>query len=143
MNENSFEKIIESFEDSILILEENLLEYSNKENCNKKYVFSQKKIIESLKEYFFESQKVILQQRSSAPITNFINHSVNYINDCNADILRENQNLKKLLENYKTIFDFHCIKVEDIDFLNKTRQSKETKRQASLNKARAEMPNLY
>jgi hypothetical protein len=142
MNEN-FESIINDFEDSILILEEKLFKYSNKENCDKEYVFSQKKIIESLKEYFFESQKIILQQRSSAPITNFINQSVNYINDVNADVLRENRNLKKLLENYKIIFDFHCIKVEDIDFLNKTRQSKETKRQSSINKAMVEMPNLY
>lgn len=138
------EQVSENFEDAIEILEEKLEEYANKPNPNKQWIINQKNNIEALKRYFIESQQYIAQLERSAPIQNYINYNSNYVSDGDySRFTNEIRDLKKHIEMLQTVLHYHNITHKDIDFLKPYNFQKETIREASINKLKADMPHLF
>lgn len=135
------EELLEDYQDMIIKAENDLIEYSQKDNANKYYIKKEKNRIETEKEYFIHSQQLILQLERKAPINNFINHNSLTYDNSNVNLLKEVKQLKKHVELLQNILQYHCIDYKDIDFILK--DNKEFLRQASINKLRGDMPQLF
>jgi len=137
------DEIIENAENAIEVLERRLYEYSCKKDVSKEYVLNQRNLIKNLKEYFIHTQQYIAQLERKAPIQNFITYANQSIDNSDIELKRENQQMKKQINLLEKALNYHCITRKDIDFLVDSHNSKETIRQASINKAKQEMPNLF
>jgi len=135
------DELLEGFQEMILKAENDLIQYCEKDNANKFYIKKEKNRIELEKEYFVASQQLILQLERKAPINNFINYNTVSYDNSNVNLLRENKELKKQIELLQNVLNYHCISYKDVHFI--LTDKKEFLRQASINKLRNEMPQLF